>query len=755
MEPTRAAGGELALLARAAEVSSRGLDLEAAAAVVLEESCALAGWPAGHLLVARRGREGGSRPVLAPTAAWHLSDPQRFRVLRQVAMASSAVPPAASRALETGERAAVADLGPLGEAASRAGLAAAVAFPVLAAAVGGAGSSDSEAAGGATEVAAVLAFYTEGGEPTATPRLEVVARACDQLGRVIDRQRALSAEADRRKARDMARDACVSLDGGGIVIEWNGRAEETFGWSRSEMLGRSLSEVVPLRFRTLYERALRQLGSGEEEGAPLVLELTAVHRSGAELPVELTAWASGSGEQRRLGAYLRDLTERRNLEGQLARLALHDRLTGLPNRVLLRDRLEHALVRAGARPGYVALLLLDVDRFRACNDRLGHDGGDAVLVALAERLAAEAGPADTLARVGGDQYGLLREDVGDASEVAALAERLVGLAARPVAVGGLDVAVSASAGAALSSGQEEQADLLLRDAELALERAQRHGGGRYEVFDEAVRVEASERLGIESDLRDAIRHGGLRVVYQPIVRIDTGAVAGFEALVRWTHPVRGAVGASELVAAAESTGLIVPLGRFVMTEACRQAVAWRRQGHDADPLRVSVNVSARQLAHPGWSSEVAEILDESGMEPQQLVIEITESALMEDLEGAVPLLEDLRRVGVRIAIDDFGTGYSSLGYLRRLPVDVLKIDKSFIDGIAEGPHESALARAVIKLAATLRLDAVAEGVSTRRQLAQLRRLRCPYGQGYLFARPQPAEAFTDLLARPTLVADGA
>ncbi len=276
-------------------------------------------------------------------------------------------------------------------------------------------------------------------------------------------------------------------------------------------------------------------------------------------------------------------------------------------------------------------------------------------------------------------------------------------------------------------------------------RAKDGGRDRYEVFDETMLADATERLSVEHDLRRGIAEGQLRLYYQPIVHLDTGAVAGFEALVRWQHPMRGLLPPLEFIPSAEDTGLIVPLGRYVLQEACLQAATWADMGPSGEQLRISVNVSAKQLAQPGWSDEVAQIIAESGLAPRQLVLEITESVLMDNTDATAVRLEELRRLGVRIAIDDFGTGYSSLGYLRRLPVDILKIDKSFIDGVAEGPHESALARAVVKLASTLRLEAVAEGINSRKQLLQLRRLRCPYGQGFYFSRPVPTAAIPRLL----------
>jgi diguanylate cyclase (GGDEF)-like protein len=481
--------------------------------------------------------------------------------------------------------------------------------------------------------------------------------------------------------------------------------------------------------------------------------------------VEVTVWGSHDDQRQVVDGFVRDISERRRFEVQLARQALHDRLTGLPNRVLLRDRLENALARTLRHRSTVALLLLDLDRFKVINDSLGHEGGDRLLVAVGDRLSRLLRPGDTLARMGGDEYAMLCEDVSGRDEAAALAGRVLDAFEANFAVaspdagatgaGATDVAVTVSVGVALAAGDESDADLLLRDADVAMYRAKQRGRGRFEVFDEAMRSDAVDRLSVENDLRRAIRQGQLRLFYQPIVHIDTGQIAGFEALVRWQHPVRGLLSPADFIPPAEDTGLIVPLGRCVLGEACLQAAAWQRRRSPHRPLRMSVNVSAKQLQYPGWAAEVASTLAESGLEPGHLVLEITESVLMEDAEASAGPLEELRRLGVRVAIDDFGTGYSSLGYLRRLPVDILKIDKSFIDGVAKGPHESALARAVVKLARTLGLDAVAEGVTDRRQLAELRRLRCPYGQGYFFSRPQPPEVVAELLELSSLPADGA
>jgi diguanylate cyclase (GGDEF)-like protein/PAS domain S-box-containing protein len=708
----------LAALGRASALADAGASLEAVARAVVEDVCAATGWAAGRLLLAADGR-------LVPTDVRHVLKPS-----------------AAFDGLLDG-------VGALAARALASGLpvwAATEPWPAAAVPV--------RAAGG---VVGVLEFAcaAEAGRP-APAVLDAVATAAGQVGRVADRDRAEASADEARRILDASTDAFVALDASGLVAEWSRQAEAMFGWSAADARGRRLTElVVPARHREASERGVARVLAGHEPD-PVRREVTAVHRTGTEFPVELSVWARGEGPSRRVCGLVRDLSERKRFEGQLAAQALHDRLTGLPNRVLLHDRVEHAVARAGRRGVSVALLVADLDRFKLVNESLGHDGGDRLLVAVAERLCEILRPGDTVARMGGDEFALLCEDVAGAEEAESIAARVLGAFERPFDVKGTDVSLTTSVGVALAPVQGPDTDLLLRDADVAMYRAKKRGRGRYEVFDESMLAEAAERLSVENDLRRAIRHGQLRLFYQPIVALDSGLIAGFEALVRWQHPERGLLSPADFIPPAEETGLIVPLGRCVLDEACRQAATWQRGGGvgvAAEPLRVSVNVSAKQLAQHGWADEVAQILAQSGLAPRQLVLEITESVLMDDTENVAQRFEELRRLGVRIAIDDFGTGYSSLGYLRRLPVDILKIDKSFIDGVAEGPHESALARAVVKLASTMRLDAVAEGVSSRRQLAALRRLRCPYGQGYLFSRPQPADVVAGLLEVGTLEGD--
>ena len=442
--------------------------------------------------------------------------------------------------------------------------------------------------------------------------------------------------------------------------------------------------------------------------------------------------------------------ERRGLEQQLAERALRDPLTGLPNRAVFLDRLDLALARAGRVGLSVAVLACDLDRFRAVNESFGHPAGDRLLAAVAARLEAGLRPGDSVARMGGDEFAVLGEDLQGASEAAEIARRVQEVFSSPFPLEHGEVWVTASTGVALAAGGGD-ADLLLREANAARERARGRGRGRVEVFDDAMRAAAPWHQATEHELRDAIRLGQLRLVYQPIVALASGEVVGAEALVRWHHPSRGLLGPGDFIPLAEESGLIEDLGRWVLHEACAQATGWQARLAPDRSLTVSVNVSAQQFRDERWTEDVAGVLADTGLPGSRLVLEITESALMEDNDVPGLRLHELRDLGVRLAVDDFGTGYSSLAYLRRMPVDFLKIDKSFVDGVTGDAHESALARAVVKLAATLGLAAVAEGIERPDQAEVLTTLGCRFGQGLWLGPPMAAEDFERRLVENGIV----
>jgi len=431
---------------------------------------------------------------------------------------------------------------------------------------------------------------------------------------------------------------------------------------------------------------------------------------------------------------------------QLTRQAFRDPLTNLPNRALFMDRLTHGLTRAQRRHEHLAVLFLDLDRFKVVNDTLGHAVGDQLLVEVSRRLTSALRPGDTVARLGGDEFGILLEDVADAETAEAVALRVEESLGTPYRFEGREVFVTASIGIALSSAKLGLPEEILRDADLAMYHAKAKGKARHEVFDGSMSAPALDRMDLEMDLRSAISRHEFRLHYQPILRLDTGKITEVEALIRWQHEKRGLLQPDEFIGLTEETGLIVPIGQWVLSEACKQARLWQVEYPTTPPLVMSVNLSAKQFQNPKLVEEITQALDESGLAASCLKLEITESTVMQDAPVTLTKLNELKELGVRLAIDDFGTGYSSLGYLKRFPVDTLKIDRSFVKGLSPDGGDNAIVRAVVTVAKSLNMDVTAEGVETEGQLAELKALGCDRGQGFLFARPVTAERVAPLLA---------
>jgi diguanylate cyclase (GGDEF)-like protein len=434
--------------------------------------------------------------------------------------------------------------------------------------------------------------------------------------------------------------------------------------------------------------------------------------------------------------------ERKRTEVQLAHQALHDELTGLPNRALLLDRLAHAVTRLGRAPGKLAVLFCDLDRFKVVNDSLGHDAGDELLVAVAERLQDVLRLGDTAARFGGDEFVVLCEDVTGLQDAEEVGARISEALAAPFELSaGDEVYVRLSIGIVLADSPHERAEALVRDADAAMYRAKERGGGTSDVFDGELRRHVVRRLEVENALHRAIERDELDLHFQPLLRLAGGAVHGVEALVRWRHPERGLISPAEFIPAAEATGLIIELGEWVFERACRTWVAWGRPD-----VTVSVNLSARQCAHAALPATFDRIVTRTGADPLRLCLEVTETAVMADASASSDVLAEVKALGLRLAIDDFGTGYSSLRALQRFPFDEVKIDRSFVDGLQRDASEAAIVRAVISLSRDLGLATVAEGIETRSQRDMLHALGCDIGQGFLFARPCPADELAALLA---------
>jgi diguanylate cyclase (GGDEF)-like protein/PAS domain S-box-containing protein len=442
--------------------------------------------------------------------------------------------------------------------------------------------------------------------------------------------------------------------------------------------------------------------------------------------------------------------EHHAFEGQLSHQAHHDPLTALPNRVLFHELLEHALARSVRANTAVAVLFLDLDRFKVVNDSLGHDAGDALLAVLARRLEGVLRPGDVVSRFGGDEFTVLCEDIDPHAagrQSVNVAERMIDAVGEPFVLDGDEQFLSASVGIALAFHGSERPEDLLRDADAAMYRAKERGRGCCEIFDEAMRARAQDRHEIENTLHRAVSREELRVFYQPVISLYDGECVGVEALVRWQHPDRGLLPPGEFIPLAEETGLVVPMGLWILKAAVAQAAEWRRTQREPARFRLSVNLSGRQLQDPDLATTVGEFLAAVGLDPQSLCVEITESVLMEDADVGVGALKALKSIGVRVSVDDFGTGYSSLGYLRRFPVDEVKIDRSFVARLGTDPADAAIVAAVVSLGHALGVSVVGEGVETEAQLDELRDLGADAAQGFYFAPPQPAADLTPRLLR--------
>jgi diguanylate cyclase (GGDEF)-like protein/PAS domain S-box-containing protein len=448
----------------------------------------------------------------------------------------------------------------------------------------------------------------------------------------------------------------------------------------------------------------------------------------------------------RIAGSLSDITNRKKAEEKLAYDAIHDNLTGLPNRKNLMLRLARALERKRFSPAYsFAVLFIDLDRFKTVNDTLGHYAGDELLQNITEKLCGVIRPNDMVARLGGDEFIVLLDSIKDIDQVTVIAERILAELQKPVHIAGQDIYSSASIGIVLNSTEHNTPDEIVRDADLAMYRAKVKGKARYEIFDIRMHSGALSALQLEIDLRRAIKNKEFLLYYQPIMALGTETIAGFEVLIRWNHPTRGIVPPDDFIPLAEETGLILPIGGWVMREACRQMSEWRQAYPAAENLIISINLSARQLEQIDLLEQISDILKETDLNPRCVKLEITESVVMSNAEQSVKTIGELRKMGIRVSIDDFGTGYSSLSYLHRFPIDTLKIDRSFVMRIGEGGESSEIVQTIIKLASNLGMDVVAEGVETVEQLDFLRNINCGFGQGYYYSRPVDNLSATEII----------
>ena len=540
----------------------------------------------------------------------------------------------------------------------------------------------------------------------------------------------------------------------GRILDANPSYGAILGRSAAELVGMAIDELTHPEDRATSRARMRSVVTGGLDSYQL--EKRYLHADGHIVwaSVHVSCVRDLDGRPLYMIGQIEDVTEQRNLREQLADAAIYDRLTGLANRVLCVDRLETSLRRSARNHEPVAVAFLDLDAFKLVNDSMGHDAGDRLLEVVAQRLQATVRPGDCVARFGGDEFVVVCDGVADETVAVELAERLSAAIAEPVALAEGEVFVTASVGLTFSAAGEGSAAELLRDADTAMYLAKDRGRSRIEVFDPQNHAQAFERMALRNELHRAVERAELDVYYQPIVALDGRRLVGVEALLRWRHPERGLLAPGQFLAVAEESGLIVPMGAWVLEQACRQALSWelerRANGVLDPPVTVNVNVSPRQLAARGFVDQVAAVLETTGIDPQVVSLEITEGALVGDPATALEVLGRLEALGLRLTIDDFGSGYASFGYLKRFPVSTLKIDRSFVESVDRSSDDQAIVGSVLGLARSLGLSCIAEGVERPRQVAQLRRLGCELAQGYLFGVPQPAE-----LLSPAVVAGAA
>jgi diguanylate cyclase (GGDEF)-like protein/PAS domain S-box-containing protein len=564
----------------------------------------------------------------------------------------------------------------------------------------------------------------------------------------------LRSEARFRALVDKSSDAIVVVDGDARIQYHTPSTEPLLGRRSSELEGTKLTDLLG----NADEQRLRAILSSRSTTTNVEWHIR--HGDGGWRDLEVIAVdLRGTADVDGIVLTMRDITKRKQLDLELRHQALHDSLTGLPNRLLFADRVDHALSRAQRDNDSVAVLFLDLDDFKMVNDSLGHAAGDEVLVAVAARLLTATRSGDSAARLGGDEFGFLLEvgNVDDGAKLAAV--RIQDALRAPFLIGDKEMQLHASIGIAVGSPRTHTYDDLLRDADLAMYFAKRRGKGRFEMFHPEMHADATHRLQVAAELLGGMDRGEFVGHYQPIVDVHSRRIVGVEALVRWRHPERGLLMPDQFIPVAEETGLIGSLDRWMLNEACRQAVRWRDAHITDESFYMSVNLSARHLQEVNVAEDIREALVASGLRPEALALEITETALIDDVDSATAILSDLKHIGVRIAVDDFGTGYSSLTHLIRFPLDIIKIDKSFVDRVVNGRGGDVMVRAVVDLAHTLGLTAIAEGVEQPEQALALEELGCRLAQGYLFSEPVPASEMTALLlvdqvAEPVSATDG-
>jgi diguanylate cyclase (GGDEF)-like protein/PAS domain S-box-containing protein len=558
---------------------------------------------------------------------------------------------------------------------------------------------------------------------------------------LIERSRAASKLAQIATIVENSNDALVGRNLDGRVFIWNAAAERLLGWTAAEAIGKNLRKMFP-------PEELEQIAANRKkvyQGGMITHESVRISKDGRRIDVSLSTSPIKDNLGNIIGSatIFRDLTERKRTEEHIRHIASYDELTGLPNRRMFHEHLSHALVQAQRNSKPLVVMFIDLDRFKNVNDTLGHAAGDLVLTDVAKRLRGCLRDSDHVGRLGGDEFVVLIEELPQLANANRVAMKILETVAKPFVVSGREFHLGASIG--ISTFPEDGRDLpnLLKNADIAMYRAKEQGKNNYQYYSAQMNIRALERLEMESDLRRALERNEFLLHYQPKINIASEKITSMEVLVRWKHPTKGLIQPAEFIQLAEETGLIVPLGHWVLKTACAQNRSWQLQG--LPPLRLAVNLSARQFSHAGILQDIANVLTETGLDPATLELEITESMVMKDPDHAVALLNKIKAMGIHLSIDDFGTGYSSLSQLKRFPIDSLKIDRSFIHDLPGGADDSAITKAILAMAHSLKLNVIAEGVETTEQLHFLRSNDCDELQGYYFSKPVPEDEFARLV----------
>jgi diguanylate cyclase (GGDEF)-like protein/PAS domain S-box-containing protein len=536
----------------------------------------------------------------------------------------------------------------------------------------------------------------------------------------------------------------VVVNQDGEIVLLNVQAEKQFGYRRDELVGQKVKNIIPEGFaERLIADALRSAEDALAQQIGMGIELNGRRKDGSEFPIEIMLSPLEGAEGILVTAAIRDITTRKKAEALMIHSSEHDFLTGLPNRMLLNDRVNQAILLALRHRRRVAVLFLDLDGFKHINDSLGHPTGDKLLQSVGKRLVDCVRGSDTVSRQGGDEFVVLLSEEEDSEDASIAARRMLRVVAEAHFIDPHDLHVTCSVGISLYPDDGLNAETLIKNADTAMYQAKENGRQTYQYFKPAMNVRAVERQSIEEGLRRALERQEFVVHYQPKINLKTGRITGAEALLRWTHPIRGAVSPAQFIPVAEDCGLILPIGTWVLRQACQQARAWVDAGLPLGTM--AVNISAMQLRSENFLDGVFAILQDTRLDPRLLELELTESVLMKHAESTASILTALRDRGVQVAVDDFGTGYSSLSYLRKFPIDALKIDQSFVGQITTVPDETIIVKAVIGLGRSLKLRVIAEGVETQEQLAFLQAHQCDEAQGYYFSRPVLPQQFAKLL----------